>query len=77
MLSNLRAGTYLIPRLLPVNGRHLRLSTYPDSDSIATSLSVLSDPENMGKAAGTSVQSFIRAEINVISYLLPVNGHHL
>jgi len=44
---------------------------------IPSSLSVLSDPENMGLAVTISLLSFILAEIYVISYLLPVNGRHL
>jgi len=32
---------------------------------------------NMGIAVGISLLSYIRAEIYVISYLLPVNGRHL
>ena len=47
------------------------------SDSIQTSLIVLPDPENMGIAVGISLLSRLRAEIYVISYLLPVNGGHL
>lgn len=47
------------------------------SDSIPISLSVMPDLENMGLAVGISLPSCIRAEIYVISYLLPVNGRHL
>ena len=47
------------------------------SDSIPTSLSVLPDPENMGIAVGITLLSCIRAEINVSSYVPPVNGRHL
>ena len=43
------------------------------SDSIQTSLIVLPDPENSGKAVGISLLSPIRAEIYVTSYLLSVN----
>ena len=41
------------------------------SESIPTSLSVFPDPGNMGIAVGASLLLFIRAEIYVISYLLP------
>ena len=61
------------------------------SDSIHTGLIMLPDPENMGisnellfyhsNSLGIAVRipllSRIRAEIYVISYLLPVNGGHL
>jgi len=46
-------------------------------DSIPSSLSVLPDPGNMGVAVGISLLSCIRAEIYIISYVLPVNGRHL
>jgi len=45
--------------------------------SIPSSLSVLLDPGNMGVAIGILLLSCIRAEIYVISYLLPVTGRHL
>jgi len=44
---------------------------------IPSSLSVLPDPRNMSVAVGISLLSCIRAEVYVISYLLPVNGRHL
>ena len=44
--------------------------------SLPSSLVVLPDRENMGIAVGISLLSRIRAEIYVISYLLPVNGRH-
>ena len=47
------------------------------SDSILTSFSVLPDPENMGLAVGISLLSCLRAEIYVLSFLLPVIGRHL
>ena len=37
---------------------------------------MLLDPENMGIAVGISLLSRIQAEINVISYLLPVLSRH-
>jgi len=46
-------------------------------NSIPSSLSVLLDPGNMSVAVGISLLSCIRAEIYVMSYLLPVNGRHL
>ena len=46
------------------------------TDSIPTSLFVLPDPENMGIAVRFSLLSCIRAEIYVISHVLPVNGRH-
>ena len=51
--------------------RHTRTS-----DSIPTSFSVLPDPEIMGVAGGISLLSCVHAEIYVIPFLLPVNGHH-
>jgi len=45
-------------------------------DSIPNSLSLSPDPGNMGVAVGISLLSCVRAEIDVISYLLPVNGSH-
>ena len=47
------------------------------SNSIPISLSVLSDLENMGIAVGNSLLKCIEAEIYVISFLLPINDHHL
>ena len=47
------------------------------SDSLLTSLSVLPDPENMAIALKISLLSCIEAEIYVLSFLLPVNGHHI
>ena len=41
-------------------------------DSIPISLSMLPDPENMGIAVGIALLSLRKAEIYVISYLLPV-----
>ena len=47
------------------------------SGSNLNSLSALPDQENFGTAIGISFQSFIRAEIQDIAFLLPVNGGHL
>ena len=47
------------------------------ADSIPTSLSVLPDPENLGKAVGISLLSCLGAEINIMSFIRPVYGHHL
>ena len=47
------------------------------SESLATSLSVLPDPENMGIALGIALLSCIRAEINIFNYVLLVIGYHL
>jgi len=44
---------------------------------IRSSLIGLPDLENMGTAVWISLISCIEADINVISYLLPVNGSHL
>ena len=38
---------------------------------------MLPDPENMGKAVGISLLSWLTAEIYVISYLLPVLSRHI
>ena len=46
------------------------------SDSISTSLSVLPDCENMGKAVEITLLSWLKAEIYVISCLLPVLSRH-
>ena len=46
------------------------------SDSISTSLSVLSEPEKMGIAVGISLLLWLKAEIYVISFLLPVLSRH-
>ena len=45
-------------------------------DSLATSLSVLPNLENMGIAVGISLLSCIRVKIYVISCLLPVLSRH-
>jgi hypothetical protein len=47
------------------------------SDSIPTSLSVLPDLDNLGKAVGISLLSSMQAEIHANTYLLPVPGRHL
>ena len=52
--------------------RHTRTS-----DSLGSSLFVLPDPKNMCVAVGMSLLSCVRAKINVIPFLLPVNGRHL
>ena len=46
------------------------------SDSLRSSLVLLSDPENMVIAVEISLLSCIAAEIYVMSYLLPVNCRH-
>jgi len=78
LLSYIRAEICVISCLLLVNGRHHWLTTCPDIwNRIPSSLFVLPDPGNMGVAVGMSMLLCIRAEIYVISNLLPVNGHHL
>ena len=47
------------------------------SDSIPTSLFVLPDPESMGIAFGISQLAWLKAEIYVISNLLPVLSRHI
>ena len=47
------------------------------SDSLPVTLCVLPDPENMGIAHEISLLSCLEAEVYAISFLLPVNGHHL
>jgi hypothetical protein len=47
------------------------------SEIIHTIPIVLLDPENVEVAVGISLLSFIQAEINVIAYVLPVNGGHV
>ena len=44
--------------------------------SLRSSLVVVPDAENISIAVGISLLSRIRAEIYVISYLLPVIGRH-
>ena len=45
------------------------------SDGInLTSLSVLPDPENMDNGFGISLRSLVHAKLNVICYILPVDG---
>ena len=46
------------------------------SDGPRSSLIVQPHPENMSVSVGTSLLSCIRAEINVMSFFLPVNGCH-
>ena len=52
--------------------RHLDSSQIHTSSSLRSSLIVLPDSENMGVAFEILLLSCIRAEIYVISYLLPV-----
>ena len=47
------------------------------SDSILVSVFVLLDLENMGIAVGISLLSWLKAEIYVLSYLLPVLSRHV
>ena len=47
------------------------------SGSFRSGLVVLIFPENMSKAVVKSLISCIKAEIHVISYQLPVDGHHI
>ena len=47
------------------------------SDSVPTGLSMLPYPENIDKAVVISLLSCIRAEIYVLSFLLPVTDRHL
>ena len=77
LLSCIRAEIYVVSYVLPVNGRQLRFPTYPDVLKYSTSLSVLTDPENMGIAVGTSLLLCTGAQIYVMSFLLLVNGRHL
>jgi len=44
---------------------------------LMSTLVVLPDPQNLGKAVGISFLSYIEVEICVISYLLPGNVSHL
>jgi len=77
LLSCIRAEIHLISYLLPVNGRHLWFMIYPVIEQYSSRPSLLRNPKNMVVAAGISLLSRIRAEIHLISYLLPVNGRHL
>jgi len=47
------------------------------SGSTGTSSTELLDLENVGEAVEMLLLSWVRAEIYVISYLLPVNGRHI
>jgi hypothetical protein len=47
------------------------------SGSVRGSLVMLPDLANMDMAVGISMLSCIQADIDVISYQLPVNSHHL
>ena len=47
------------------------------SDSIPTSLSVLADPENIGLAVEILLISWLKAEIYIMSYLLPVLSRYI
>ena len=63
--------------LLPVMAAIFNLQHTQTSVNIPLCFSVLSDPENLGIAVGIALLSRTRAEIYVISYLLPVNSRHL
>ena len=47
------------------------------SDSILTGISVFLNPENMGLAVEMVLLSWLKAEIYVISYLLPGLSRHI
>jgi len=74
LLSCIRAEIYVISYPIPVNGRHLCFTTYPDIGQHFSCVYLLSDPGNMVVAAGISLLSCLRAEIYVIFYPLPVSG---
>jgi len=77
MFTEFSDASVLLLLLLPVNGRHLWLTTCPDIGQYSQWLSVLPDHGNMGVSVGMSLLSCIRVVIYVFSYLLPVNGRHL
>jgi hypothetical protein len=49
----------------------------PMSKSVQTSIIVLLDPKNVGIADGSSLLSYIQAEIYFTAYVLPVNGGYV
>ena len=61
---------------LPVNGHHLRFPTYSDVGQSSHQSIRIAHPENKGIALEISLLTCIKAEIYVISSLLPVNGRH-
>ena len=77
LLSCIRAEIYVISYLLRLMAAIFDFRHTQMSNSLATSLSVVPDPENVGIAVGIPLLSCIRAEIYVISCLLPVDGCHL
>ena len=77
LLSCLRAEIYVISYVLLVMAAIFDSRHTQTSDSIPINLSVLPNPENMGLAVGISLLSFIRTEVYVTSYVLPINGRHL
>ena len=71
LLLCIEAEIYVMSFLLPVMAAIFDFQQTQTSGSILNSLFVLSDPENMGVAVGIAWLSCTRAEIYVISYLLP------
>jgi len=77
LLSRIRAELYIIFYLLPVNGRHLWFMTYPDIGQYSQLSILVAWSQKHRVDVGISLLSCVRAEIHLISYLLPVNGRHL
>ena len=74
LLSCPQAEIYTILNLLPVDGRHVRLTSSPDVRHI---FHLLLERGSMGLVVGISLLSCIQAETYVIVYVLPVSGGHL
>ena len=77
ILSCIRAEIKVISYLLPVNVCHLKFQNTFTSGSNLNSISALPGQVNLGTAVGISFKSCIRAEIQDIAIVLPVNGGHL
>ena len=74
LLSHIPAEICVISYILPVTGSHLWFLTNPHvgQSLLQSSLVVLPDLENIGIAVGISLLSCIRADLYVMSFLLPV-----
>jgi len=77
LIVDIKRNFRLHPPVMTVDNCNWYLVVDALYSCIPSNLSVLPDPRNMGVLVGISLLSCIKAEIYVISYLLPVNGRYL
>ena len=77
LLSCIRAEIYVISYLLRLMAAIFDFRHAQTLDSIPTSLLMLPDPEKMGTDVGILLLSWLKAQIYIISHLLPVLSRHI